>query len=81
MGTQTKPQTNSAAPADAIPVTADNFNRAESHMYFGGTLKRAGGIARFNHRREVTPINDQGVIRANRDTLYSSIVFDLEATA
>jgi hypothetical protein len=79
MEKQTKPQMNSTAPADAIPVTTDNFNRAESHMYFSGTVKRAGGIARFNHRREVTPINNQGVIRANRDTLYSSIVFDLDA--
>jgi hypothetical protein len=48
-------------------------------MYFSGTVKRAGGLARFNHRREVTPIEDQGVIRANRDTLYSAAVFDLDA--
>jgi hypothetical protein len=75
MPTQTKP-TRKTAP---VSVTADNFNRAESHMYFGGTVKRAGGIARFNHRREVTPIDDQGVIRANRDTLYSAAVFDLDA--
>lgn len=64
---------------EPVPVTTDNFNRAESHMYFSGTVKRAGGLARFNHRRAVTPIEDQGVIRANRDTLYSSAVFDLDA--
>jgi hypothetical protein len=68
--------TNAAEP---VPVSVDNFNRAESHMYFSGTVKRAGGVARFNHRRELTPIEDQGVIRANRDTLYSSAVFDLDA--
>ena len=73
---QAKLQTTSTT---SIPVSADNFNRAESHMYFSGIVKRAGGIAKFNHRREVTPIDDQGVIRANRDTLYSSAVFDLDA--
>ena len=80
METQTQQQAKLQTTATtSIPVTADNFNRAESHMYFSGTIKRAGGIAKFNHRREVTPIDDQGVIRANRDTLYSSIVFDLDA--
>jgi hypothetical protein len=68
--------TTSAKP---VPVTADNFNRAESHMYFSGTLKRAGGLGRFNHRRQLPPLDQQGVIRANRDTLYSKPVFDLDA--
>jgi hypothetical protein len=68
--------TTSAKP---VPVTADNFNRAESHMYFSGTLKRAGGLGRFNHRRQLPPLDQQGVIRANRDTLYSEAVFDLDA--
>jgi hypothetical protein len=48
-------------------------------MYFQGTVKRAGGIGKSSHRREVTPAHDQAGIRANRDTLYSSAVFDLEA--
>src|SRR6478736_4773277 len=64
---------------ELVPVTADNFNRAESHMYFSGTLKRAGGLGRFNHRRQLPPLDQQGVIRANRDTLYSEAVFDLDA--
>jgi hypothetical protein len=66
--------------AERVPVTADNFNRAESHMYFSGTLKRAGGLGKFNHRRELPPLDQQGVIRANRDTLYSEAVFDLDAS-
>src|SRR5215204_6117958 len=73
---QAKLRTSVATP---ILVTADNFNRAETHMYFQGIVKRSGGIGEFNHRREVTPIDNQGVIRANRDTLYSSAVFDLDA--
>ncbi len=75
MSTTTKATTS----AELVPVTADNFDRAESHMYFRGTLKRAGGLGRFNHRRQLPPLDQQGVIRANRDTLYSEAVFDLDA--
>src|SRR5262249_8042598 len=64
---------------DAIPVTADNFTRAETDMYFASTVKRAGGIGKFDHRRQLAAIDKQTVIRANRDTLYSSGVFDLDA--
>ena len=60
-------------------VTVDNFRRAESDMYFASTIKRAGGIGRLDHRREIVPIDEQPVVRANRDTLYSSGVFDLDA--
>jgi hypothetical protein len=62
-----------------VPVTADNFIRAESDMYFAETLKLAGGIGRFDHHREIMAIDKQTVIRANRDTLYSAAVFDLDA--
>jgi hypothetical protein len=65
--------------ADAVPVTVDNFVRAESDLYFGGILKDSGGgIGKFNHRREVSRIDHQTVIRLNRDTLYSSALFDLD---
>ena len=47
-------------------------------MYFAGTVKN-GGFGKFNHNREVMPIDKQAVIRANRDTLYSAGVFDLDA--
>jgi hypothetical protein len=63
----------------AIPVTIDNFARAESDLYFGGILKDSGGIGKFLHRREPARIDKQTVIRLNRDTLYSSAVFDLDA--
>lgn len=62
-----------------IPVSADNFIRAESDMYFTESIKLAGGLGKFWHYREVMPIDKQTVIRANRDTLYSSGVFDLDA--
>jgi hypothetical protein len=62
----------------AIPVTPDNFVRAESDRYFGGIVKD-GGFGKFHHNREPTPVDRQPVIRMNRDTLYSAAVFDLEA--
>ena len=40
-----------------------------------------GGFAKFMHRRKLTPIDEQTVIRMNRDTLYSGAVFDLDAGA
>jgi len=61
-----------------IPVTPDNFPRAESDLYFGNSV-REGGFGRFHHFREPMPIARQSVVRANRDTLYSSAVFDLDA--
>src|SRR4051794_40781978 len=65
--------------ADAVPVTVDNFIRAESDLYFRGVLKDSGAIGKFLHRREPARIDSQTVIRLNRDTLYSSAIFDLEA--
>ncbi len=66
--------------AQTVPVTVDNFIRAESDLYLGGILKDSGGaLGEFNHRREPADIGNQTVIRLNRDTLYSSVVFDLDA--
>lgn len=63
---------------DQVTVTAENFNRAESDLYFAGIVKE-GGFGKFSHRREPIPIDNQTVIRMNRDTLYSAAVFDLDA--
>ena len=62
----------------AIAVTVDNYLRAESDVSFAGIVK-SGGLGRFEHVREPTPIDRQTVIRPNRDTLYSLAVFDLNA--
>ncbi len=61
-----------------IPVTPDNFVRAESDLYFSN-VTRDGGFGKFLHYRTPSPIDNQNVIRLNRDTLYSAAVFDLEA--
>ncbi|WP_371744813.1 DUF1254 domain-containing protein [Nordella sp. HKS 07] len=62
----------------SVPVTIENFARAESDLYFGGVVKN-GGFGKFDHTREMAPLDKQSVIRLNRDTLYSSAVFDLDA--
>jgi len=59
-------------------VTADNFIQAESDLYFAAIVQR-GGYGRFFHDREPAPVAAQSIIRLNRDTLYSSAVFDLDA--
>jgi hypothetical protein len=71
---QPSPQTPAGKP---VPVTVDNFGRAESDMYFGAIVKD-GELGRFQHHRELAAIDEQTVIRSNRDTLYSAAVFDLE---
>jgi hypothetical protein len=63
--------------AEAILVTVDSFIRAESDMYFNNVVKQVG-VGRFHHSRDPLPIERQTVIRGNRDTLYSSAVFDLD---
>ncbi|MFN0129310.1 MAG: DUF1214 domain-containing protein [Verrucomicrobiales bacterium] len=67
-----------SAIADPVPVTALNFARAETDMYFSRFVAR-GGLGKFDHNRTPTPIDKQDVIRMNRDTLYSAVVFDLDA--
>jgi len=62
---------------NAVPVTADNFNRAETDMYFG-TIVKNGGVGHLKHRRELF-LTDSDVVRPNRDTLYSVAVFDFDA--
>jgi len=70
--------TASSLAADAIPVTPDNFVRAESDLYFGNILAR-GALGQFGMEREPADVADQSVVRLNRDTLYGSAVFDLDA--
>lgn len=71
--------TSAALAQGTSPVTIDNFIRAESDRYLGDSVKDAGGVGKLRHHREPIPIDKQPVIRANRDTLYSTVVIDLDA--
>jgi hypothetical protein len=62
---------------DRVSVTPDNFNRAETDILLGSTVKD-GGFGKLVHHRELYPI-DAPIVRPNRDTLYSFAVFDLDA--
>ena len=62
-----------------VPVTVENFTRAESDVYFAKLVKESSGLAKYHHAREPASIDNQTVIRMNRDTLYSTAVFDLDA--
>lgn len=63
----------------SILVTADNFVRAESDLYVG-RIVGDGGFGTLHHLRELSRIDNQLVVRQNRDTLYSSVVLDLDAS-
>ncbi len=65
-----------AATADTKPVTWDNFVRAESDKYFK-SYADIGAFGKLYNIREPTPIDQQKVVRMNRDTLYSIGIFDL----
>jgi hypothetical protein len=68
----------SAALADPVPVTVDNFRRAESDFYFQKSVDDRC-FATLCHDRVPVPVNDQKVVGLNRDTLYSNGVFDLSS--
>jgi hypothetical protein len=57
-------------------VTPETYIRAESDRQFAVVAKMAGGVNRFYHFRQPTPLDKQNVVRMNRDTLYSMAVVD-----
>jgi hypothetical protein len=65
----------------SIHVNADNFVRAETHRMFRDIQASAGGIGAFRHNRTPASIDEQTVIRLNRDTLYSFAIVDLAEPA
>lgn len=62
-----------------LQVTAENFTRAETDLFFALSALKDGAFGKFLHRRNVMGVDDQFVVRGNRDTLYSVAVFDLDA--
>jgi hypothetical protein len=60
-----------------ITVTTENFVRAESNRMLVGLQAQAGGGNRWRHLREPASLDEQTVIRMNRDTLYSMAVVNV----
>lgn len=65
----------------AIHVSSDNFVVAETHRMMHDLQGNAGGVNRFLHNRVPAAIDNQAVIRLNRDTLYSFAVVDISEGA
>lgn len=63
----------------AITVDVDNFTRVETDTMIDRMLPIIGGMGVFHHDRVLAPLEQQPVIRQNRDTLYSVAIVDLEA--
>jgi len=61
----------------SVPVNVDNFVRAETDRMFAAIGQQTGGINQWLHFREPTPLDQQTVIRMNRDTLYSAALADI----
>jgi hypothetical protein len=80
LGTLVPPDAQGQSPgSDAVPVTVETFIRAETDLYFSAIALKENGFGKFEHKRELSPIDNQTIIRQNRDTLYSAAVFDLDA--
>lgn len=62
-------------------VNVTNFERAETDRMFAAIQAQAGGVNQLFHYRAPTPVDQQTVIRMNRDTLYSGAIVDISAGA
>lgn len=72
----------SGALADGVVVTPETYIRAETDIAFADFQRRADGKINTNaFVRQPTLLDDQPVIRMNRDTLYGSVVIDTEGGA
>ncbi|SIS10001.1 DUF1214 domain-containing protein [Natronorubrum thiooxidans] len=69
-------ENETAADGESVPVTWENYPRANCHVVFQSTVD-AGGFGQFYHRRDVSPIEDQVYVGEDRDVLGSFGVFDL----
>ena len=70
-----------AQPDEPVIVNVDNFVRAETAAQIDRGLKSSGGVNKWWHIRQPTPLDKQTVIRMNRDTLYSSVIVDISKGA
>lgn len=64
-----------------VPVTVNNYVRAETAGQFDRILKMTGGVNKLMSFRGPTPIDKQSVIRMNRDTLYSFAIVNISEGA
>jgi hypothetical protein len=68
--------------SSSTKVNVDNFVRAETaRMFDAGLVAGTSGFNEFAHARVPAAVENQPVIRMNRDTLYSSALVNISAEA
>ncbi len=73
-------QAKSTTTPKTVPVTVENFARAETDAYFKKYATGPGReLGKIMFRRDVSPVDDQTIVRQNRDTLYGAVIIDLDA--
>jgi hypothetical protein len=76
VASQEKGHTKKISP---IVVTEENFPQAYTNLRFDAILQQAGGINKFKEMAKApSDPSKQFVVRMNRDTHYSTGVFDME---
>ena len=65
---------------DGMTATAENYPTLETSRQLLIAQGRAA-VNEFAHNRQLTPTDDQPVVRMNRDTYYSFAVVDVSAGA
>ena len=66
---------------NTVPLTLMEFPTAETHHMMKMGINQLDNFGKWAHIRGFTPIDQQNVVRMNRDTLYSSMVLDLTEPA
>lgn len=74
-------QEQQASDLKTVPVTLDQFPTAETHLMMKLYVDAFDCLGKWAHVRGFVPIDEQKVVRMNRDTLYSSTVLDLSEPA
>ncbi|GAA1126259.1 DUF1214 domain-containing protein [Microbacterium natoriense] len=76
VGPGTAGPSSPAGKTSPIEVNVLNFARAETDLMFS-RLDAGSGLGVWNHTYQLKPLDDQPIIRQNRDTLYSSSIVDV----
>ena len=66
---------------DFIPVTLDNYKTAESDLAFNNVTKFVGTNKFLHFPVEAFDLDNQTVVRMNRDTIYSGAIVNVSKGA
>jgi hypothetical protein len=72
---------NSAPAPDLVAVTLDNYETAESDLAFTNITKIVGSNEFFHFPVEAFDLDNQTVVRMNRDTIYSGAIVNVSEGA